>query len=84
MVRVERGDAAGDDGLCGEDEFVVGVDGVDELAVDGLADLHGQGFIDLNWQRSVNGDSGRLRLAVCSQCREQKRYEYTSLRHLVT
>ena len=41
VVRAQLYDSAGQDCFLGEDECVVGVDGVDELRVNRLADAHG-------------------------------------------
>jgi hypothetical protein len=45
-VGAEFDDAAGDDGVLGEEEFVIPVDGVEQVSANGLAVAHGKVLVD--------------------------------------
>ena len=62
-VVAEIDDAAGDDGVRGEEQFVVGVDGVDQVSANRLAVAHGKVFVDAEGERGFGGKSAAFGLA---------------------
>ena len=70
----------------GKDEFVIGVDGVDELGANRLADAHGKVIVDLDGERGSGGKRScwkgiRPGLATADGGREQKRKERRFIDH---
>jgi hypothetical protein len=63
VVGAEIDDAAGDDGVLGEEEFVVGVDGVEEVSANWLPVAHGKVLVDAQGERSFGGKSAAFGLA---------------------
>ena len=63
VVGAELNDAAGDDGVLGEEEFVVGVDGVDQVSAKGLPVAHGEVLVDAQGERSFGGKRAAFGLA---------------------
>jgi hypothetical protein len=63
VVGAEIDDAAGDYRVLGEKEFVIGVDGVDQVSANRLAVAHGKVFVDAQGEGSLGGKSAALGLA---------------------
>jgi hypothetical protein len=63
VVGAELDDASGDDGVLGEEEFVIGVDGVEQVSVNRLAVAHGKVFVDAQGEGSFGGKSAAFSLA---------------------
>jgi hypothetical protein len=63
VVGAELDDGAGDDGVLGEEEFVVGVDGVEQVSANRLAVAHGKVFVDAQGERGFGGKSAAFGLA---------------------
>jgi hypothetical protein len=63
VVGAELDDAAGDDGVLGEEEFVIGVDGVEQMSANRLAVAHGKVFVDAQGERGFGGKSAAFGLA---------------------
>ena len=63
VVGAELDDAAGDDGVLGEEEFVIAVDGVEEVSANWLAVAHGKVVVDAQGERGFGGKSAAFGLA---------------------
>jgi len=63
VVGAELDDAAGDDGVFGEEEFVVVVDGVDQVSANRLPVAHGKVLVDLQGERGSCRKSAAFGLA---------------------
>ncbi len=63
-VVAELDDAAGDDGVLGEEEFVVVVDGVDQLSANWLPITHWQVLVDAQGERGPGGKSAAFRSGI--------------------
>ena len=62
-VGAELHDAADDDGFGGEEEFVVAVDGVDQVCPNGLSVAQGKMVVDTQGERCFRGKSPAFGLA---------------------
>ena len=62
-VGAEFDDAAGDDGVLGQEELVVGVDGVDQVSANRLTVAHGKVVVDAEGERGFCGKSSTFGLA---------------------
>ncbi len=80
VVGAQLGDGAGDDGLRGEDECVVGVDGVDELGANRLADAHGKVVVDLDGEGGAGGECGGWGLAQRERRKQERQEKRWSVR----
>lgn len=83
VVRTQGRDRAFENGLFGEDELIVGVDGIDQLSADGLTDAHGEMIVGLNGKWSSDGEGDGRRLAQgCAGCQQEWQEQGVSERHL--
>jgi hypothetical protein len=75
MVGAKGGYGAGDDGLGGEDEGVVCVDGVDKLGADWLANAHWETIFNLNRERCSCGQANGRCLTESGDWNQQDRHK---------
>ena len=83
VIGKEGGYGSGNDGFGGEEECVVGVDGIDELGADGLADAHGEVVFDLDGEGSSGGNGDWSALADCEWGQQKRQKQERSDHHLI-
>jgi len=63
VVGAQLDDAAGDDGVLGEEKFVIGVDRVEQVSANWLPVAHGKVLVDAQGERGFSGQSAAFGLA---------------------